>query len=45
MICPTYRPQFASAVEAADVQLELDRFTMETRALDFCGQCSNLETE
>jgi len=45
MICPTYRTQFASAVEPVDVQLELDRVTMETEALAHCGRRSNLETE
>jgi len=45
MIRPTYRAQFASAVDPVDEQLELDRFTMETRALAHCGRPSNLETE
>ena len=45
MICSTYRAQFACAVETVDEQLELDRFTIETRVLAHCGRRSNMETE
>jgi hypothetical protein len=45
MICCTYRAQFASAVETVDEQLQLDKFTMETRALAQCGRRSDLETK
>jgi hypothetical protein len=36
MICPTYRAHLASAVEPVEEQLEVDRVTMETRALAHC---------